>query len=217
MKKLILGVIKLLIILGVIVGSVLMALGYQAYQKKVIEIPIETKVSQIKQKENFVSIEKVSPYFLEAIVATEDHRFYSHGAIDGIAILRATAKNVLTGKLAQGGSTITQQLAKNMYFTNEKTFIRKIGEIFAAHALEEIYSKEDILELYINVIYYGDGNIGIKEASRDYFHKEASQLTFDEATLLAGLPQAPSRYSLSKNYEAARNRQKQVIAALDRY
>lgn len=217
MRKLIINGIKFLTILGIMVSVIIMVLGYQAYENEMRKMPVEIKVTEIKNKEDFITIEEISPYFLDAIVATEDHRFYKHGAIDGIAILRATVENVLEGRLVQGGSTITQQLAKNMYFTNEKTFIRKIGELFVAYELEEEYSKEEILELYVNIIYYGDGNTGIKEASNNYFHKAANQLTLDEATLLAGLPQAPSRYALSENYEAAKKRQKQVVAAMDRY
>ena len=119
--------------------------------------------------------------------------------------------------LAEGGSTITQQLAKNMYFTMEKKFTRKVAEVFVARKLEQMYTKDEILEMYINVAYFGDGLYGLKEAANGYFDKEPLELTFDEITLLAGLPNAPSAYSLSDNEDLARRRQQIVINQMKKY
>ena len=113
-----------------------------------------------------------------------------------------------------GGSTITQQLAKNLYFDYQPSYLRKVSEIFVAYDLEKKLRKKEILELYVNVINYGDNHIGIYEAAHGYFHKEPSELTIDEATLLAGLPQSPSNYQLSNHYKEARLRQKQVLEAM---
>lgn len=175
---------------------------------------IETKIQQVRSEDNYVTIDNISEDFLEAIVAIEDHRYYDHGAVDVIALTRATVKNFLKKDIVEGGSTITQQLAKNLFLTGEQTIDRKVKEIFIAYDLEKNYTKDEILELYVNVIYFGDNHYGIKEASNGYFGKEPSELTFDEATLLAGLPQAPSTYALSTNYDKALKRQQEVIEAM---
>ena len=129
---------------------------------------------------------------------------------------RALYQNVLAGQIRGGGSTITQQLAKNMYYTYQPSYLRKVSEIFTAYDLEKELSKKEILELYVNVINYGDNYIGIKAASEGYFHKKPKDLTLDEATLLAGLPQSPANYQLSNHESAARKRQVQVLDAMIR-
>ena len=151
------------------------------------------------------------------MVAIEDHRFYSHGALDYISICRATLNNIKARRVVEGGSTITQQLAKNLCLSNERSFKRKFKEVLLAFELEKKYSKEEILELYVNVINFGDGNIGIGQAAKGYFGKSAKYLTYGEATMLAGLPQAPSVYALSNNNELCKKRQSQVINALEKY
>lgn len=129
---------------------------------------------------------------MDAVVAVEDHRFEQHWGIDLIAIGRAAWNNLISWSLREGGSTITQQLAKNMYFTQEKSFIRKIAEMFMAFRLENTYTKDKILELYVNSIYFGDGYYCVRDASRGYFGKEPIDMTGYESTLLAGIPNAPS-------------------------
>lgn len=206
--------IKSVGIIGILAIMLLLSIGYREYTVATQGMPIEKKVEEIQSDKNYVRIEEINKDFINAIVAIEDHRFYKHDGIDYIAIARATIKNIVAGDIVQGGSTITQQLAKNMYFNNEQKLKRKVAEVFVAEKLEKNYSKEEILELYANIIYFGDGNYGIKEASEGYFNKSPKALTTDEATLLAGLPQAPSRFALSKNYEAAKKRQKQVLEAM---
>ncbi|MGL4372904.1 MAG: transglycosylase domain-containing protein, partial [Turicibacter sp.] len=204
----------ILLTFGLIVGVLVLGIGVYGYQKVIEQFPIEEVISEVYTNEDFVSLEAIDKIFLDSIVAIEDHRFYQHGAIDPISIMRATVNNLVEGEITQGGSTITQQLVKNLFLENEQTYTRKIKEIFIAHELEQHYSKDEILELYVNAIYYGDGYYGIADATLGYFQKEPSDLTYEEATLLAGLPQAPSAYALSTNYEKALLRQKQVISAL---
>ena len=185
------------------------------YRSIVNDIEIQNIVNEIQSGSNYVQAEDISQIFLNAIVAIEDHRFYKHGAIDLISIARATFINIKNKEIVEGGSTITQQLVKNLFLNMNQTLERKINEIFIAFELEKLYSKKEILELYVNVVYYGDGFTGIKSACNGYFNKHPKDLTKDEATLLAGLPQAPSAYALNSNYEKALERQKQVIEALN--
>ena len=132
-------------------------------------------------------------------------------------MIRSTIANIMSGSVKQGASTITQQLAKNMYFTGEERFTRKVAELFVAFDLEKQYSKEYILELYVNTIYFGDGYYGVKQASIGYFDKLPYEMTDYESTLLAGIPNAPSVYSLTTNPELARQRQAQVLYCLVKY
>lgn len=161
-----------------------------------------------------VKLDDVSPHFIDALIATEDRRFYQHRGVDPIAILRALVSDLSHKRIREGGSTITQQLARNVFLSNERSFARKVREAVLALRLEEQLTKEQILELYINNIYFGEGAYGIKAASEIYFNKLPSRLTMTEAALLAGLPQAPSGYSPFQNMEAARNRRNEVLANL---
>lgn len=217
MFKLIKKLIKLGLIVVILVGSVIGLLGYFKYKEAISEMPIRKVVASIREDTNFVPLAEITPDFTDAIVAIEDHRFYEHGAFDFISLVRATFANLYAKEVTQGGSTLTQQVAKNLYFSNDQSFIRKVAELFVAFDLERIYNKDDVLELYVNVIYYGDGNYGIKEASENYFGKVPAGLSYDEATLLAGLPQAPSSYALSSHYDRAKQRQSEVIEALTQY
>lgn len=209
--------IKVFIIINIIVLIASIGLGYYAYKDTINNTAIDRIIAVTQQDPSYTALRDISPVFLASIVAIEDHRFYEHGGLDILSVTRAAATNVLKRNISQGGSTITQQLAKNLFLTHQKTMSRKIKELFLAHALEKRYTKENILELYVNVIYYGDGNTGIQAASQDYFQKAPIDLSYDEATLLAGLPQSPSRYALSSNLEVAKNRQKQVIEALENF
>ncbi len=147
-----------------------------------------------QNRKRWVDLKDISPYMRKAIVAVEDERFYKHFGIDPIGILRAMVKNILTGRLSQGASTITQQLARNAFLTRKKSLKRKIKEMILAFQLEKNYTKDEILEMYLNTVYLGHGAWGIATASKVYFDKKPSQLTLAEAALLASLPQAPSLY-----------------------
>ena len=208
------NIFKMLLIFLLILTISGIGYGYFAYKHTISSYPIEQTIASLRSNENYTSSQHISATFLDAIVAIEDHRFYDHGAVDFIGMGRAFITNFISGNIEQGGSTITQQLAKNLFLDQTQSLERKFKEIFLAHELEKLYSKDEILELYVNVIYYGDGNTGITMASQNYFNKLPSELTFNEATLLAGLPQAPSAYALSSHYDAAVKRQTQVISAL---
>ena len=200
-----------------IVCTYLLVNGYSLYKSVLKETPLEEKINEIRNKEDYTKIEGVSPDFLNAIVAVEDHRFYKHNGVDLISTVKAIFTNVKASSYVTGGSSITQQLAKNMYFSQEKKMVRKIAEMFMAYNLEKNLSKNEILELYINNIYYGSGYYSVYSASMGYFNKKPSELTLDEASLLAGIPNAPSIYSLDVNPTLARQRQKQVISAMKEY
>lgn len=189
--------------------------GYGLYKNAVEEVSLEEKVAKIRSQENFTSIEELPETYVQAVISVEDHRFYEHGALDPIAIGRALVNDLKTGRYVEGGSTITQQLAKNLYFSQEKTMNRKAAEVFLAFELEQKYTKDEILELYVNSIYFGDGYYSIGEASEGYFGKPASQMNDYEATLLAGVPNAPSRYAPSKNLALAEKRQQKVISRME--
>ena len=189
--------------------------GYGLYKNAVEEVSLEEKVAKIRSQENFTSIEELPETYVQAVISVEDHRVYEHGALDLIAIGRAMFNDLKAGRYVEGGSTITQQLAKNLYFSQEKTMNRKAAEVFLGFELEQKYTKDEILELYVNSIYFGDGYYSIGEASEGYFGKPASQMNDYEATLLAGVPNAPSRYAPSKNLALAEKRQQKVISRME--
>ncbi len=191
--------------------------GYKMYKEATEKIPIEKKIKEIKNIDNYTKLNELSEDLITAVIAVEDHRFYEHKGIDLISTTKAIFTNLQQKELVTGGSSITQQLAKNMYFSQEKTFSRKFAEIFIVSYLEENLTKDEILELYLNTIYYGNGYYGIGEASLGYFDKLPINLTFNEATILAGLPNAPSAYSLTEHQDLALKRQKQVLNSIKKY
>ena len=161
-----------------------------------------------------LSLKEMPPYVPRAFVAIEDRRFYDHYGVDPLGIARALVANVLHRGVAQGGSTITQQLAKNLFLTQERTLTRKVQEALLSLWLERKFSKTQIMELYLNRVYFGAGAYGIEQASQRYFGKSAKQLTVAEAALLAGLVKSPSRLAPTRNFDAAENRAKIVLAAM---
>ncbi|MEK1851715.1 MAG: transglycosylase domain-containing protein [Phyllobacterium sp.] len=161
-----------------------------------------------------IRLHDMSPYLPEAVVAIEDRRFYSHFGVDPIGFARAMATNVISGRLVQGGSTITQQLAKNLFLTPDRTIERKVQEVLLALWLEHKYTKDQILEMYLNRVYLGSGSYGVAAASRRYFDKSAKEVTLPEAALIAGLLKAPSRLSPARDPKAASERAQLVLAAM---
>lgn len=208
---------SILCMIIVAVTGICIFAGYDMYKDAVENISIEEEVQKIKEKENYTKIEEIPQIYINAVIAVEDHRFYSHNGVDIIAIGRAVVNDIKALDFVEGGSTITQQLSKNIYFTQEKKITRKIAEVFMSFDLESRYDKKDILELYINTSYYGDGYYTLKEACRGYFNKEISQMTDYECLLLAGVPNAPSVYAPTKNIELTKQRQKQVIKKMIEY
>ena len=179
---------------------------------------ISEKIEEIKEETDvYTEYEKLPKQYVNAVVAVEDRRFFEHNGVDLVSIARAVKKDIETMSLAEGGSTITQQLAKNTYFTQKKEFTRKIAEIFMAFEFEKECSKEEIFELYVNTMYFGDGYYCVANASKGYFDKDVSEMNLYECTLLAGIPNAPSVYAPTKNPELARQRQAQVLNKMVKY
>lgn len=206
-------------IIGAITGvGIITYQGYSLYKEAINEMSISEKIEEIKEETDvYTEYEKLPKQYVNAVVAVEDRRFFEHNGVDLVSIARAVKKDIETMSLAEGGSTITQQLAKNTYFTQKKEFTRKIAEIFMAFEYEKKCSKEEIFELYVNTMYFGDGYYCVANASKGYFDKDVSEMNLYECTLLAGIPNAPSVYAPTKNPELARQRQAQVLNKMVKY
>lgn len=205
------GLLLALLLVCVCGSGVLVFLGYQMYTGALEETPLDRRVAQVRAQEDYTAFDELPETYRNAVIAAEDHRFYEHGGVDPLAIGRALWNDLRTLSFEEGGSTITQQLAKNLYFTQEKELTRKIAEVFMAWDLESHYDKDDIFELYVNSIYFGNGCYTVRAASLSYFGKEPGEMTDYESTLLAGIPNAPSVYDLTENPDLAEQRQRQVI------
>jgi penicillin-binding protein 2A len=162
-----------------------------------------------------VGIKQIPKEMIHAVVATEDQRFYKHNGINYFAIMKAFVKNMWSGDIVAGGSTVTQQLAKNAFLTHERTYTRKIKEVIITKKIERTYSKDEIMERYLNQIYFGEGAWGIQRAAKTYFGKEASELTLSESAMLAGLIKAPSILSPFKNLEKSIERRNLVLSLME--
>lgn len=173
----------------------------------------EALESRIDRK-NFVPIDQIPDLLKKGLIATEDRRFYEHGAIDLIGVGRAAFTNYMAGQTIEGGSTIAQQTVKNIFLSNERTMTRKAEELALAVQLERNYSKDQILELYLNTIYFGHGAYGLREASRTYFGKEPKDLDLSQCAMLAGLPQAPSAYDPIDHPKEGAKRMTTVLALM---
>ena len=201
----------LFLIIVVIVAGVQIKGGYDKYQQALADRPLNEVLEELQSKDNYTQYEDVPEVYYKALVAVEDRRFYKHNGFDVIGSARAIYNDIKAWELLEGGSTISQQLAKNLYFPQDNTLRRKIAEIFMAMKIEREYEKEDVLEFYVNGIYYGSGYYSIYDASIGYFDKEPKDMTDYECTLLVGIPNAPSVYSLNNRPDLARQRQKKVI------
>lgn len=177
------------------------------------------ELANIHAEENRVpvSIRQIPKDLQNAFVAVEDNRFYDHIGVDPKGILRAVVSNITSKEVAEGGSTITQQLAKNAYLTQERTMKRKIQEVFLALRLEQQYTKQEILELYLNQIYFGQGAYGVQAAAKTYFGKDVSELDTNECAVLAGIPKSPNYYSPLNSMEAAQKRKATVLDQMVKY
>ena len=165
-------------------------------------------------REKFVPYDKIPDLLKKGIIATEDRRYYDHGAVDIIGVARAFITNSMAGETLEGGSTIAQQTVKNIFLSNDRTMTRKLEELALAVQLERNYSKEEILELYLNTIYFGHGAYGVGEASRVYFGKEPKNLDLSQCAMLAGLPQAPSAYDPISHPQEGAKRMTTVLALM---
>jgi 1A family penicillin-binding protein len=167
-----------------------------------------------KEQRIEIPLARMSPHFINAVISVEDQRFYDHSGVDAIRVGAAVVRNIEEGRRAEGGSTITQQLARQSFLTRDKTYRRKLKEVILAAHIEGLYSKQEILELYLNKVYFGDGLYGVEAAARGYFAKPASDLTVDEAALLAGLIQSPSSYAPTVNLDRALARRAIVLQTM---
>lgn len=213
--KFVMWMFSIAVCLTIIVGGVLTFQGYRMYKEAVDVCSIEERAEDIRQRDGFTKFEDLPQFYVDAVISAEDQRFYSHPGLDPLAIARAAYHDLKAMSMVEGGSTITQQLAKNLLFDQEKRLERKFAEIFAAFALEKKYSKNEIFELYVNSIYFGNGKYGIHDAAEEYFGKEPSQLSNYECALLAGIPNAPSAYALDKHPDLAKKRAQQVLERME--
>lgn len=203
-------------LLAVVVACVVVGVGgYQMYRDALERQSVAEAVAELKAQPGYTPTDDLPQIYLNAVVAVEDHRFFSHGGIDPVSIVRAAVNDIRTMSLVEGGSTITQQLAKNLFFSQEKRFTRKVAEVFMAFDLEATYSKQEILEFYVNSAYFGDGYTGIGQAAPGYLGKAPAAMTDYESTLMAGLPNAPSTFAA--NPELAAARQRIVVQQMEKY
>jgi penicillin-binding protein 1A len=227
MKRLVLKVFLSIVIVvsGIITGGYLALLkgaphiedirGYKPFQGTRVYADDDTFIGEFKiEKGEYVSISEMPEHLIKAIVAVEDSKFWLHKGLDYVAIVRAVSKDIRAGRIKQGASTITQQLAKVVFLTPEKTISRKLKEAVLAFRLEKNMTKEEILELYLNKVYFGHGAYGVGMASKAYFGKPVTQVNLAEAALLCGLVKAPNRYSPYINLDRAKTRQNVVLARM---
>ena len=197
MKKLLFKMIIILLVIITGFCGYYGYLGYQIYQDKIQEQSLSERVNQLKSKEDYVTLDQISPIYKEAVLESEDRRFYQHGPVDYYGLARAMFINI-TFSFKEGGSTITQQLAKNLCLSFKKNLSRKFAEVFIAKDLEDHYSKDEILEMYLNITYLGEGNYGIQAASQYYYHIDAIDLNKQQCDILVKTLKRPSVYNPSK-------------------
>ena len=217
LKKIFLWILLSVILLVVVICGFYGAKGYSTYRRALQEAPLAQKVASVQNMASYTALEQMPEIYPKTVIAAEDHRFYSHQGVDYLGLIRAIWNNIRKGELREGGSTITQQLAKNLYFSNTRSAERKIAEAFMARELEKNLDKDEILELYINVIYYGGGQYCLYDAAQFYLDKTPLELTDGECALLAGLPNAPSAYAPHVYPEKAEQRRQQVIDKMVRH
>ena len=200
MKRLLKTILVLFLIIVLSGSAFLIFQGYRNYQTLSEAHPISELIRDEQGKQEYVKLEEISPYLVDATISVEDKNFYEHGGVDLAGVARAVLSNLFGIGEPSGGSTISQQLCKNLYgLFYDTSLTRKITEAFLTYDLEKNYEKDDIIELYLNVINYGDGYTGVYQASMGYFGKEPSELSLDEASLLAGIPQSPGNLQLSNH------------------
>lgn len=211
MKKIILRLLAIVAFLVTAWSGVMVYQGYVMYKEAIEAVPITEKLDPILQSEQFVSIDELPDMYTKAVLTIEDKRFYEHNGVDILAIMRALKNDIIAMSFVEGGSTITQQIAKNEYFTQDKEIPRKIAEVFMAFEIEQHYTKDEIFEIYVNTIFFGETYYGISAASEGYYHIPPSEMNDYQSTMMAGVPNAPSVYAPTVNLDLARQRQKQVL------
>jgi len=194
--------------------NALRGLGTMAQATTIFDRSDKPVFTIYKEQRIEIPLDRMSPNFIKAVISVEDQRFFEHSGVDPVRVAAAVLRNIQEGRRAEGGSTITQQLARQSFLTRDKTFRRKLKEVVLAAHIEHEYSKNDILEMYLNKVYFGDGLYGIEAASRGYFGKSAGDLSVDEAALLAGLIQSPSSYAPTVNLDRAIARRNVVLQTM---
>ena len=169
--------------------------GWIMYRQCIVETPVETIVEEIQSREDYIPLSQISSDYIEALIESEDHVFYQHRGFNPISTMQALMTNIAEGYFAEGGSTITQQLAKNLYFDFEKKIERKVAELFMAWEIEEALQKDEILEVYLNVIYYGENCYGIEEAAQHYYGVSAMDLNDEQIEALVITVKSPNNYN----------------------
>ncbi|NTV53245.1 MAG: penicillin-binding protein, partial [Candidatus Firestonebacteria bacterium] len=227
---------RLLFFIGCLVTAVVAGAGFGAMATFMGEMPLASDLRAFQpslttkmydcnghlitelftEQRTLIHLDNVPDHLQKAVIAIEDNSFYQHFGIQLSGIVRSVMVNVLHKRYQQGGSTITQQLARNMFLTRRKTIERKIKEVILALQIERTYTKREILEMYLNQIYFGNGAYGVESASRAYFGKHIQDLDLAESALLAGLPRAPNNYNPYRNVERAARRRNLVLAQMQR-
>lgn len=208
-------------IIGIIAALCVIVVGFFAVKGAVMwndakaAKPLDTTVAELQAADGFARVSELPQFYIDAVISVEDRKFRTHNGINLKSIARALLYDVKTLSFEQGGSTITQQLAKNIWFTQEKRIERKFAEVFAAFDLEKALSKDEIFELYVNTIYFGSGYYGVTDAAEGYFGKAPSELSEYECAMLAGLPNAPSAYSPDESPELAGQRLRLVLDSME--
>ena len=191
--------------------------GWKMYQEALVTMPLDQKVAEVTGQEEFTFLSELPQLYIDAVLAVEDRNFYDHHGISLRSTARALVRNFQEGHVVEGGSTITQQLAKLWYFELDKRYDRKVAELLMAFNLERHYEKKDIREFYFNSIYFGSGYYNVYDASTGYFGVIPADMNEYQCTLLAGIPNAPSIYSPDVNPELAEQRRQQVIQCMELY
>ena len=216
-RKLLYGVLVVclacMIAVGCLVTPVIIR-GYDMYKAAVTAVSIDEKVAEIRSDEDYLPLEQISDEYLTSLVKSEDKRFYNHSGFDYLATARAMMNNVRARAFKEGGTTITQQLAKNMFFSFEKKLERKVAELFVVRELENRLSKDEILELYCNVIYFGENCYGIKEAANHYYGVEPSELNSDQVDALVYTIKSPNNYNPNAKLEYAISNNKTLFQSM---
>lgn len=215
MKKILKKLTLIIILIGVLFTSLIVYLGHQEYLEVIAEESIESTVLRVQSRNDYVTLEEIPDMVEKAMIAVEDKRFYTRkGVLDFRSLGRAVIVNIKSMSLMEGGSTIPQQVSKNLYFDHSASFVRKVSEYFVTRDLFDYVSRETVLELYLNIAYFGDGYTGINQATQGYFDLEIEELSDAQATLLVGIVQSPSNYQLSNHYDRAKKRQTIVLQRL---
>ena len=206
--------LSIILIVAIAAASLVIWQGYEMYSDAVAKVSIEEKAAEIMEKEHYTAYDELPETYVAAVIAAEDRRFQYHKGFDIISTARAAWRNIKSKEIVEGGSTITQQLGRIMYFSQEKKYSRKVAEVLVAGRIEDIYDKDKIFELYVNTIYFGSGYYSVYDASMGYFGKAPSQMNDYECTMLAGIPNAPSVYSPDVNPTLAEQRRQHVLTCM---